>query len=447
MRMLVRSFQRLFALGRKLLGPGFWWSRALALLLLALASCGDDLTQSELDPDAPIDTPPGSPSEPLPQPSPEPPFDPLPVPPVPPGPPELSTVCGTAPVTLADWERCFLRRSCEVQVHCGSSAHFSDVDECMTLSDAVSAGQQSFATAERARALAAGRAFLDVDMYTDCLLGLSAERCSAGWHAPACELRFAGVIEDRGACYSDIECKSPGAHCTPADCGDSCCLGTCQPRKKLEEPCHGLLDCEPGLMCGRDAHCVSGEVGSRCVSGADCDWDAWCDRQAQECKPNAREGELCKTFLQCGGETACVGLFRPVQPPRCQRVTQAGDPCDGDCLGNLYCKMPPTGFGVCTSLPVHGEGCSLLLSCAGANEICEQGVCVERRGPDEPCSGGDCRRGLACASPTNAGPAICQELLADGKLGCRRPEECASHICSGDANRSGVCQPYRATCP
>lgn len=420
------------------------------MIVWGIAACGDDLAEAELVPDggatpdgpgAPPDGPPDRPPDGPPQHPPD--------PPVPPGPPELAAVCGAVPVTLADWERCFLHRSCEVQARCGGPAHFSSAEECIALSDAVSGGQQSFAAGERARALAAasGHARLDVEQFTECLLELSANRCTVGWNAPACELRFRGDLEDQQSCYSDIECRSPGAHCAPGDCGESCCPGMCQPRKKLHETCAALLDCEPGLMCGRDGRCVSGDLGSRCGSSADCDWDAWCDRRTQECKPSAGEGTLCQTFLQCGGETACVGLLRPVQPPRCQRVSQAGDPCDGDCFGNFYCELPATGLGVCAPLPIHGQECSLFLPCAGANEVCDQGTCAERRDVGQLCADVSCRRGLFCGPRTESGPVVCQEPLADGKFGCRHPEECASYICSGSATQAGVCQPYRATCP
>lgn len=427
-------------MGAKRLGG----SAAVALALSALLACGDNGPASRLDPDASappdgvIPEPPGPPSPPSPPP---------PTPPVPPGPPELAAVCGgAAPVTLADWEQCYLRRSCEVQVHCGGAAYFSTVEECLALSDAVAGGKLSFAVGERARALAAGRATLDVAQYTTCLLGLSAERCGTGWRDPACELLFAGTVADQQACYADIECASPGATCAPSDCGDSCCLGTCAPRRRLGETCVELFECEPGLVCGGGGRCVSGDLGTSCASGRDCDWDAWCDVAAHQCKADVDEGQPCQSFLQCAGETFCVGLFRPVQPPRCLRVTHEGDPCDGDCLGNLYCKLPASGLGVCAALPKDGESCNALLPCVGANEICQSGTCVARPGVGEPCASGVCQRGLFCAAGST-GPARCRAPLANGIRGCHSPEECESHICSGDLAQPGVCQPYQAECP
>jgi hypothetical protein len=420
---------------------GMRWSASslvfLVLLIATLGGCGDDQAEAEEEPDAQVE-PPGPPGPPSP---------PLPTPSVPPGPPELAAVCGESPVTLEDWERCFLQRTCEVLAHCGGIAYYSSAQECVDLSNAVSGGQRAFALGERARALVARRASLNVAMYTECLLGLSADQCATGRRAPACQQLFTGTIADYAACYADIDCASPGATCAPSDCGESCCLGTCQPLPRLGDPCQGSVGCEPGLACGRQGRCVSGDIGIRCTSSADCDWNAWCDRNAQVCKSIAQEGQPCQTFTQCGGETFCVGLFRPVQQPRCMRVTHAGDLCDGDCLGNFYCKMPPSGLGVCAPFPTHGEGCSLFLPCVGANEICEAGVCIARSDVGQPCMEGTCQRGLFCAPRAGGGSPVCQEPLADGQMGCRRPEECESYICSGNPNQAGVCQPYRAVCP
>ncbi len=418
------------------------WLAAIAFsfLVFTTTGCGDQ-AEAEGPPDAsmePVDAPMGPNDGPM---------NPPP-PPVPPGPPSLAAVCGgTSPVTLEDWERCYRKRSCEVQVHCGGAAFFSNVEECIELGDAVSGGQLSFAAAERARALTSGRATLDVPMFTSCLLGLKADQCGTGVRNPACELLFKGTVGNGGACRSDIDCAAPGAACTPGDCGESCCLGSCQPRRKQGEPCIELFECEPGLMCGGQGRCVSGDIGSRCTGVLDCDWNAWCDLSAQVCKEDVPEGEACQNFTQCGGETFCVGLFRPVQPPRCERVTYQGAPCDGDCFGNFYCDMPSSGLGRCMPLPKRGATCSLMVPCVGAGNICSAGICVTRPEVGMPCTEGSCRPGLFCGSPLGGDHSICHEPLPDGAHGCSRPQECASHICSGNVLQPGQCQPYRAVCP
>lgn len=423
-----------------------WGSAWAALLVFALlvggAGCGDQ-SEAEAPPDGPV----GSPDGPI-----LPPDGPMnppgPPPPIPPGPPELAAICGgTSPVTLEDWERCYRKRSCEVQAHCGGAAAFASAEECIVLSDAVSGGKLSFAAAERARSLASARATLDASMFTSCLLGLAAERCGTGVRNPACELLFKGTVGNGGACRSDIECASPGASCTPGDCGESCCLGSCQPRRRLGETCIELFECEPGLMCSGQGRCVTGDIGTRCTSVGDCDWSAWCDLGSQICRADAQEGQLCQNFTQCGGETFCVGLFRQVQSPRCERVTYAGAPCDGDCFGNFYCKMPPSGLGQCTPLPQLGEACSAFVPCAGATNLCEAGICVTRSGGDAPCTDGTCLPGMFCAPRGGGGAAVCQSPMPDGAQGCRRPEECESHICSGTALQPGQCRPRRTVCP
>src|ERR1051325_4810426 len=48
------------------------------------------------------------------------------------GPTDLAQACGgTAPVTLDDWENCYLKRKCEWQVGCVSLNSFRDTADCI----------------------------------------------------------------------------------------------------------------------------------------------------------------------------------------------------------------------------------------------------------------------------------------------------------------------------
>jgi hypothetical protein len=364
-----------------------------------------------------------------------------------PEPESLAAMCGAEPQALAEWDACYLKRECEVRVHCSEKNLYTDVQECIDLLDAVKGGQLAFETFERERSIAAGVASLDEAAFTQCLRELDSRQCSSAGRPPTCPVRFAGTIADQEACTSDIECLSPGARCEPQDCGDSCCLGTCEPRPKLDEPCVDLFDCEPGLKCSIDSFtCITGDVGTPCPHRVDCDPGAWCDDGI--CQPDLGEGEPCFSLLQCGGETTCVGLAREVEPARCRRVTEPGDACDDFCFGNLFCDLSSSdGFGVCRPLPGEGQGCGVLLPCLGRNQRCDGGICVTRSDVGVSCVDGDCLPGLYCSDQLGEADPVCRAPLADGASDCNQPAHCESYICDGDEDAPGSCQPSQASCP
>jgi hypothetical protein len=362
-------------------------------------------------------------------------------------PPDLVAMCGAVPTTLGEWEDCYLKRFCETMFDCGYMNLYNSVQECIDLSNALSGGQLAFEGREHTRAIAAKRASINKDAFTQCLIELDPKRCVNPEFSFSCATRFAGTIPDNQGCYDDIECKSPGASCSFQSCSDACCLGVCQPRLKEGDRCLTLSDCEPGLMCSLDQYCVSGSVNSHCTNPADCDPTTWCDRLAGICKPAFSEDAPCSLMTQCMGETSCVGLHRKVEPARCRRVNVEGDACDYFCLGNLYCDLSnPDGFGVCRPLPGPGGGCGTFLPCVGRNEVCEQGTCVTKPDVDQPCFEGTCLPGLFCTDqldPTNPTPT-CKRPLMDGQDGCNQPDQCQSYICNATTSK---CQSWSDTCP
>lgn len=360
---------------------------------------------------------------------------------------DLETICGAVPVTLADWEACYVKRYCETHAYCGEHNLYADAQECIAQLDAVNGGRLAFEAFERERAIEAGRAALDVEAFTQCLRGLSPARCLAPTWIPACAARFVGTVPDGESCHSDVECMSPGARCETQSCEDSCCAGTCQPRARLGEPCMAFDACEPGLVCSLNTFtCVPGDVGTACADHDDCDFDAWCDEGI--CKADLGEGAPCTSILQCGGGTSCVGLRREAEPPRCRRVTEAGDTCDWYCLGNHYCDLSsPRGFGVCRSLPGLGEPCGAFAECIGRDLYCAQGTCTVRPDVGEPCSGSICQPGTFCTDQLGASSPVCRDRMEDGAQGCNRPAQCDSYVCDGDVSAPGGCQPLQRTCP
>lgn len=429
-----------------------WMGLGLAILMAVAAACSGHEALSEADAgddagmDGGLDAPPdgsdggdGSGGD-----------DGGPPPPPPPAPGELAELCGgVAPVSVAEWERCRQKRYCQSHVHCSEQNLYASVEECELLLDDVSGGQLGFDTGESARSVAAGRAQLDEREFTQCLRDLSPKLCATAGTAASCGRRYRGVINDQADCFSDAECRSPGATCAPRDCGAACCAGKCTAQKRLGEPCRDFRACEPGLVCSlTSATCVLGDLGSAC-GHYDCDAGGWCD--GGTCKADRAEGAACDSLLQCGGETSCVGLRRTAQPARCRRVTEEGDACDWYCLGNLVCDLSgsTTGLGVCRRLPKQaGESCSALLPCASRELRCdERGACVPRARAGEPCSGGVCAPGLFCTDQLGEPSPVCRAPMADGATGCVLDAQCRSHLCSGDQSSPGQCLAPRLTCP
>lgn len=355
---------------------------------------------------------------------------------------DLAVICGHAPVTLDDWEDCYQKRTCEWEVGCVTLDEFRDVADCTASADAVSGGELAAARRARKRAIEQGRAAIDVDAFTQCLIRTSATRCNTALFDPACLTRFTGTIGDGDGCYTDIDCASPDAVCAQT-CAEACCVGTCQPKARLGQACQAFASCEPGLRC-TGTTCVTGDVGTACARGSvnQCDFGTFCDARTLRCTPTLPEGAACTDILQCGGNDTCVGLsISSSNPGRCARNAQPGDPCDDTCHGNLYCSS-----GICRALPALGQSCSTLIPCAGANTICNSGVCVLRSDVGVVCGNQSCLPGLLCSSELGDSNPECTARRADGQP-CAAPDHCQSFLCSGTAGQPGVCLPWSDTCP
>ncbi len=369
----------------------------------------------------------------------------------------LATICDGVPTTPAQWEQCYVKRWCEVAVNCTELNAYSDVEECIQTSGYASGGQRDFDIAENIRAVSDGRATIDVARFTACLLETSPEQCNSGAQVAACRLRYKGAIADGQSCYADAECASPGASCTPTDCGDACCTGTCVRKKMLNETAcstTGVNACEPGLVCSLvQGKCIAGDVGTVCVRATDCDPENNCDQIGNSpglCVADLPVGTSCKNILQCGGESGCVGLKRNVGTPTCRRITEVGDACDWFCLGSLYCDLSnPTGLGVCRTMPQLNQACSDFLPCTGIHNQCVNGTCQPRLASGASCANPAlaCDVGLFCTDQLGEANPTCRPLFADGELGCRRDSQCQSHLCSGTASSAGECRPALSSCP
>lgn len=361
----------------------------------------------------------------------------------------LVSMCGAVPTTVGEWEACYLKRYCTMRAHCGEMNLFTDAQECIDHLDGIEGGRLSFELFEKNRAVGSGRAAIDPVAFETCLRAWTPKSCNTGTTEPTCATRYVGTIADTQGCYSNVECMSPGATCEPQTCDDSCCMGACTPKKRLGETCASIFACEPGLLCSfaTPRTCVTGAVGTSCTD-LDCNPRAWCDPTDDTCKPDLSEGAPCDSLMQCGGETACVGLMRDVDP-RCRRITEVGDACDWFCWGNTYCDLSnPTGLGTCRPLPTVGEtGCGLSMPCTGRLNYCATGRCTARAQVNQSCMGDACFPGLFCTDQLGAASPVCSAQLPDGSPGCTRDTQCESYICDGNQTTTGDCQPLKTTCP
>lgn len=352
---------------------------------------------------------------------------------------DLTEICGAEPVTLEDWEDCYLKRWCDAVVGCSSMNPFRDVQECVARVDAWVGGRLGAERRERKRAVEQGRASLDVAAFAQCLADTSHAFCDTAQFSVACATRFHGMLGNGADCYTDIECSSPGATCE-SSCSDACCQGTCQPKLEQGQACRFYDSCEPGLVCHNT--CRSGDIGTPCGSDRDCDSSAWC--KAGTCVVDLAQGAACTGLSQCGGETTCVGLsIIDSRPGWCLRISHAGDPCDFACYGSLYCDAS----GTCRDLPELGQSCASFIPCRGVDTFCSNGQCVLLGDAGASCvSSQACRPGLFCGSDLNQPSPTC---LAPGDTGqpCTDPAHCQSHLCSGTTGKAGVCLAWSDSCP
>jgi len=399
--------------------------RVWIVMMVASAGCGDNLSPHPLSA-MPADAGPDRPADAG--------IDGAPDAGVDASPGGLTEICGAEPVTFDDWEHCYQKRWCEWRVGCQPMNSYLDVPECMDRSDDVEGGRLAAELRERKGAVAAPdrRASIDVAAFTQCLLDTSAALCNTARYSVACATRFKGTIADGGDCYADIECKSPGATCE-SSCTDACCVGTCQPKLTVGDPCDSNDFCEPGLICYQT--CRSGAIGTSCMGSFDCDSSAWCN--AGVCAADLEPGSACTSRSQCGGDTTCTGLsIIDPRPGQCLSISKPGDPCDFICYGNLYCAS-----GTCHELPTLGDACSAFTPCRGVDTICSNGVCVARGEEGARCSITEpCRPGLFCTSEVNEPMPVCA-LPRGADQPCTKPSHCESYLCSSTTGEPGKCCP------
>jgi hypothetical protein len=284
---------------------------------------------------------------------------------------------------------------------------------------------------------------LGIDDINGCADQLSASPCLGGGVFPSC-VGYAGDLlypnhDRRGrlapgeACFAMVQCESGycGSH------GEGC--GVCQRARALGETCVEADVCVQGQCLQGACQLPGAKLGERCIDygGGDCQATLFCHTDGQSiegtCAPRAHAGERCGDS-PCEGELICDAGTCQAPAARAEATgLQAGAGCGteigGQCRADLSCdeshvcrpyRVLPAGAacggvastacapehecrraclhgdcgdeGVCVPLPVVGDHCTPLGTCAygatcvgfeGGDET--KGLCVKRGAQGEPC--------------------------------------------------------------
>lgn len=158
-----------------------------------------------------------------------------------------------------------------------------------------------------------------------------------------------------------------GLECVGGFCQDSCNTWRLAEGAKCYDAANPPTGtCVTGTFCdvGDTDRCQpTPTAGEPCPKGV-CDGELWCNQYAE---PEA----ICQTLgavgTQCDSDQGCQTGY--CIGGRCAPLPEAGESCNGECAGDLFCD------GVCTVPQSEGQSCGSL-PCA-ADLVCENGVCTQ----------------------------------------------------------------------
>lgn len=260
--------------------------------------------------------------------------------------------------------------------------------------------------------------------------------CAPGLRCNASDTCVPLALQD-DACTSSAECHP-----------DLICLGTCRPRRKLNESCSfdadRLSPCEPGLACdvtpfvdGASGTCVRPKAANQpcrfhwsCQPGlicADLDWTNFPSQAPPEgaCRPPDGPDFNCgrSQYLRYVGDQCQPGLSCRQDVAKCQALPALGQACTPslqNCGGfQVYCKPAGSGdVGTCTGPAGVNDTCAFQLDASRTVSI--------------PCSAGWCdtETTLTCREASRVEG---QECTVDG--------QCLSNRCVPQADRTLRCAP------
>jgi hypothetical protein len=275
---------------------------------------------------------------------------------------------------------------------------------------------------------------------TDCTL--CTQDCCPACGNGVCEYPEGGEEEGSEPCVEDCGGAACVPSCTPPNCGDDGCGGSCETL------------CPGGFYCGDDGTCKKqegGDNGDGCAGG--CPNGEVCVNG--QCKPTCPGG--CPNGLicvnnECVSESACT----PDCPtlPNCTDDDGCGGSCDCPegvvCGDNNKCQADTSCTPSCPELPActNDDGCGGTCPCPGGN-TCNGTECVQAS-PCEPtcnenhCSGEDGCGGtcdFTCPTGESCTDSECQPDQA-GETACVNSSTCPS----GERCFQTTCQPCPPEC-
>jgi hypothetical protein len=290
---------------------------------------------------------------------------------------------------------------------------------------------------------------------TECaLINASFDRCATDMHVwlnyrscGLCRPRAARAVAlvDRGgaeldwagfrSCMSDLKSRDPCG--LPYSLQETCFSRLVAGKAAIGDPCIGLEDCGPGLVCESvqygqcSGHCVLRPLeGEECFYSQLCAWGLTCSEKSVCTRPPS-EGEPCVWF-QCADGLVCRDKCRrPVaatgDPASCGPID---DTLSAFCASDEACiPHASDGTGICVKRQV-GDACNeFVYTPCPINQWCELGKCREYEGPGESC--GYHPYGPSCGMDSICIDDMCVGIGSKG-IGdpCEDPDECASGSCS-----------------
>lgn len=295
----------------------------------------------------------------------------------------LAACGGSDSVSLDELPDALASAQCERLVRCGLYTSAADCEAAI-----------NFNITEIQHSVEAGRVAYDGEAVAECLDTLGSASCdltteSARVTPQSCKDAIKGAVAAGGTCYDSGDCQS--ARCDLPDCGNACCMGTCQDgpaevtvgQSCADAPCddrsfcqngtcqallasgaacQGSDECGFGLMCGNDACTAAAHRGDACVDGDCAEIGDRCD-STDHCAALVAVGGACS-----GGIAGLFDCQRPLvcndTTLKCEAAPTAGQACQFFCGGNLFCNDQNT----CEAPRADGAAC-------GSNSECASDFC------------------------------------------------------------------------
>jgi len=297
-------------------------------------------------------------------------------------------------LTLDQLESARRAAECERYVRCGL---FDDEQTCSTTF------RKDFDPALPA-AVEAGKIRFDPLAAAQCHRELAARSCdetAADNRAlPAsCDRVLVGTITAGATCLDDRTCAT--GDCEAPRCErDACCPGGCAAfaaPAAIGEACTARVGCVDGAACATDGTCRAlAAMGGECRADVECAIGLACigatELQAGACRALPKIGEACPyqrcaeigarcasgtcvaiglTGDACADDSACSEFYTcDPATSRCAPLPGDGAPCTGRCAGEAWCDLTGT-TGTCRAPQPNAAPCSASDQCA--TQYCEEG--------------------------------------------------------------------------